>query len=485
MIEVIGVKFKSGGKMYYFAPGNLNPAEGSYVVVETARGPECGEVAARRHAVQDESITAPLKPILRLATDEDMQILEKNRAYMTEAFHICQERIEARNLPMHLVDVECGFDSNKLIFYFTAESRVDFRELVKDLATAFHVRIELRQIGDRDEAKLLGGLGICGREFCCKGYLNNFQPISIKMAKEQGLALNPTKISGACGRLMCCLRYESPVYEELIKLTPKIGSTVILPGEIPVRAYVMEANLVTGVLRVKPENSDVPISVHRDTVERLQDASRRMTREDLREKKTIPAKPETPAPKQDAAEQPVQPEKPEKPERPERPQRPPRPQRAEQSGERRQNAERPQRPPRPQNKPENRQETNAAASHAAPQRSQAPQNSTAALHPEFGKNRQRAAAPQQAPKPAHRPAPAFDDMDFTEHRAVVEDPARAAEQRQERRNQEKQQGESGENRRYRRPNNRRYPNHRGGNHQNRGNRPQGGEKPSGGGQSEG
>ena len=132
MIEVIGVKFKSGGKMYYFAPGNLNPAEGSYVVVETARGPECGEVAARRHAVQDESITAPLKPILRLATDEDMQILEKNRAYMTEAFHICQERIEARNLPMHLVDVECGFDSNKLIFYFTAESRVDFRELVKD-----------------------------------------------------------------------------------------------------------------------------------------------------------------------------------------------------------------------------------------------------------------------------------------------------------------------------------------------------------------
>lgn len=226
MIEVIGVKFKSGGKMYYFAPGNLNPAEGSYVVVETARGPECGEVAARRHAVQDESITAPLKPILRLATAEDMQILEKNRAYMAEAFRVCQERIEARNLPMHLVDVECGFDSNKLIFYFTAESRVDFRELVKDLALAFHVRIELRQIGDRDEAKLLGGLGICGREFCCKGYLNNFQPISIKMAKEQGLALNPTKISGACGRLMCCLKNEEETYEELNKTLPHVGDEV-------------------------------------------------------------------------------------------------------------------------------------------------------------------------------------------------------------------------------------------------------------------
>ena len=469
MIEVIGVKFKSGGKMYYFAPGNLNPAEGSYVVVETARGPECGEVAARRHAVQDDSITAPLKPILRLATDEDMQILEKNRAYMAEAFRVCQERIEARALPMHLVDVECGFDSNKLIFYFTAESRVDFRELVKDLATAFHVRIELRQIGDRDEAKLLGGLGICGREFCCKGYLNNFQPISIKMAKEQGLALNPTKISGACGRLMCCLRYESPVYEELIKLTPKVGSTVILPGDYPVRAYVMEANLVTGMLRVKPENSDMPVTVSRDAVERLQDASRRMTKEDLREKKPLPVKPE--AEKLPAAkpEQPqVQAEKPEKPEKQDKPERP-RPRRSERrtDTERQPNAERQQRAPRPQ------KQDNAA-----------PQN-TASLHPEFGENRQRAAAEQPAPQPVRHAALLPDDMDFTEHRAVVENPERAAGQRQERRNQERQQGEGNENRRFRRPNNRRYPNHRGGSHQNRGNRPQGGEKPSGGGQNEG
>jgi cell fate regulator YaaT (PSP1 superfamily) len=185
MIEVIGVKFKSGGKMYYFAPGDLNPAEGSYVVVETARGPECGEVAARRHAVQDESITAPLKPILRLATEEDMQILEKNRAYMAEAMRVCEERIAARELPMRLVDVECGFDSNKLIFYFTAESRVDFRELVKDLALAFHVRIELRQIGDRDEAKLLGGLGICGREFWAISIISS--PSRSKWQRSRGL----------------------------------------------------------------------------------------------------------------------------------------------------------------------------------------------------------------------------------------------------------------------------------------------------------
>ena len=453
MIEVIGVKFKSGGKMYYFEPGNLNPAEGSYVVVETARGPECGEVAARRHAVADDSITAPLKPILRLATDEDMAILEKNRAYMADAMRICQERIDARNLPMRLVDVECGFDSNKLIFYFTAESRVDFRELVKDLALAFHVRIELRQIGDRDEAKLLGGLGICGREFCCKGYLNSFQPISIKMAKEQGLALNPTKISGTCGRLMCCLRYESPVYEELIKLTPKVGSTVILPAEvtgtIPVRAYVMETNLVTGNLRVKPENSDVPTTVHRDQVERLQDASRRMTREDLRDKRNQPEKADT-AQKKDAPDQKQEHPKQERPQKPMKPQQKP----AEEK------AAAPERPA--QEKPVQPK----TAAPAAPQ-----QAAASALHPEFGENRQqKTAAP--APKPAQRSSAGTaltDDMDFTEHRAVVEHPERTAEQPQsaQRQNPQKQ---NDPNRRFRKPyyNNRRNPNQRGsGNHPHR------------------
>ncbi len=447
MIEVIGVKFKSGGKMYYFAPGDLNPAEGSYVVVETARGPECGEVAARRHAVQDESVTAPLKPILRLATEEDMQILEKNRAYMAEAMRVCQERIDARNLPMHLVDVECGFDSNKLIFYFTAESRVDFRELVKDLALAFHVRIELRQIGDRDEAKLLGGLGICGREFCCKGYLNNFQPISIKMAKEQGLALNPTKISGACGRLMCCLRYESPVYEELIKLTPKVGSTVILPGEPPVRAYVMEANLVTGNLRVKPENSDVPMTVHRDAVERLQDASRRMTKDDLREKRNQPAQEKTDTQtKREAAPQKSD---------------APRAERQHAPKQQKSNEEKPARPQKPH--PEKQQP------EKQPEKPQE-KPSNAGLYAEFGEMRQQKTAPQ--PKPVSHPAAPLDDLDFTEHRAVVEHPERAAEQPQ------KKSGEG--QRRYHRPNNRRNPNHRPhnnaprGNHQN-GGKPQGGE----------
>lgn len=426
MIEVIGVKFKSGGKMYYFAPGDLNPAEGSYVVVETARGPECGEVAARRHAVSDDSVTAPLKPILRLATPEDMEILEKNRAYMAEAMRVCEERIAARELPMHLVDVECGFDSNKLIFYFTAESRVDFRELVKDLALAFHVRIELRQIGDRDEAKLLGGLGICGREFCCKGYLNNFQPISIKMAKEQGLALNPTKISGACGRLMCCLRYESPVYEELIKLTPKVGSTVLLPGEPQVRAYVMEANLVTGNLRVKPENSDVPMTVHRDNVERLQDISRRMTKDDLRDKRTLAAKSEQPK-KSDAAQKQAQQQK-------------------------------------PQAAAKHAAEKAQGAAKSAPEKTQSPR-----LHTEFGENRQqKSAAPQQ---PARTVAAPLADMDLTEHRAVVEHPERAAQNQQ---NAESRQKAGEGNRRPHRPNNRRYQNHR---------RPQGDKKPQGGAQS--
>ncbi|MBQ3941095.1 MAG: stage 0 sporulation protein [Oscillospiraceae bacterium] len=416
MVEIIGVKFKSSGKLYFFAPGDLNPAEGTYVVVETARGPECGEVAARRHAVSEDSITAPLKPILRIATDADLEILEKNRAFMKEAMQFCERCIEARSLPMRLVDVECGFDSNKLIFYFTAESRVDFRELVKDLAQQFHMRIELRQIGDRDETKLLGGLGICGREFCCKGYLSNFQPISIKMAKEQGLALNPTKISGACGRLMCCLRYESPVYEELIKLTPKVGSTVLLPGDPPIRAYVMEANLVTGNLRVKPENSDTPVTVSRDDVERLQDASRRMTKEDLREKR------------EPAAAQPVKVKKQEKPDkaekgekaasektegRAERPQRPARQSRsAKQHAERTERTERTERAERPER-----------AERAERTERRTESGSAAALRPEFGENRQQRTAPAERPAPAHRSAaPMLDD--FTEHRAVVEHPER-------------------------------------------------------------
>ena len=409
MTEIIGVKFKSSGKVYSFSPGDLNPAEGSYVVVETARGQECGEVASRRHAVPDESLTTPLKPILRIATDEDMQILERNKQYMADAFKICEERIQKRELPMRLVDVECGFDSNKLIFYFTAESRVDFRELVKDLASTFHVRIELRQIGDRDEAKLLGGLGICGREFCCKGYLSDFQPITIKMAKEQGLALNPTKISGTCGRLMCCLRYESPVYEELMRFTPKVGSTVLIQKDPPVRAYVMEANLITGKLRVKPENAEMPITVDREDVERLQDMTRRMTKDDLKRdngnKSNTPSKP--PATNLNAAEQNSELDEEEiiRSEEPNNLQEQPeanapkqRPQRQNNNNRNRQNP-RENRPPRPQQqKPADEATT----------------ETTNALYSEFGETRQN--KPQQTTVP-HTPIN-MDEFDFTEHRAA-------------------------------------------------------------------
>ena len=202
-----------------------------------------------------------------------------------EAFKICEEKIAFRKLKMCLVDVECTFDNNKLLFYFTAENRVDFRDLVKDLAAVFRTRIELRQIGVRDEAKILGGLGICGREFCCKGYMGDFQPVSIKMAKEQGLSLNPTKISGTCGRLMCCLKNEQNVYEELLKITPKAGAIVVTPeGD---KGRVEEVNLITGKLRVKTEKSEVPVTLDRNDVKLLKDAEIRVNREELKALKNL------------------------------------------------------------------------------------------------------------------------------------------------------------------------------------------------------
>lgn len=255
MTEIIGVRFKSAGKVYYFSPDGMKLDEGSLVIVETARGVECGEVVMTNRMVEDGKITAPLKAIIRQANHQDLKILEQNKAKEENAFRICQEKIAVHKLDMKLVDVECTFDNNKLLFYFTAETRVDFRELVKDLAAVFRTRIELRQIGVRDEAKILGGLGICGRPFCCKGFLGEFQPVSIKMAKEQGLSLNPTKISGTCGRLMCCLKYEQDCYEELLKTTPKVGAYV---STEKFKGYVEEVNLITGKLKVKPEKSDEP-----------------------------------------------------------------------------------------------------------------------------------------------------------------------------------------------------------------------------------
>ncbi|MCM1330390.1 MAG: stage 0 sporulation family protein [Ruminococcus sp.] len=279
MTEIIGVRFKTAGKVYYFSPGKAKVSEGTLVIVETARGVECGEVVMPNKKVEDDKITAPLKPIIRVVTSQDMKIIEQNKVKEQNAFKICQEKILNHKLDMKLVDVECTFDNNKLLFYFTAETRVDFRELVKDLASVFRTRIELRQIGVRDEAKILGGMGICGREFCCKGFLGEFQPVSIKMAKEQGLSLNPTKISGTCGRLMCCLKYEQESYDFLLKSTPKVGAYVKTPD---FKGTVEEVNLLTGKLKVKPEKSDDPsVIFDKSEVTVIKDGKIRIEKEEL------------------------------------------------------------------------------------------------------------------------------------------------------------------------------------------------------------
>lgn len=280
MAVIIGVRFKSVGKIYYFSPEKLTVKSGSRVIVETSRGIECGEVVMSNREIPDKDISAPLKPVIRIATEKDLKIVEQNRKKEEDAFKICQEKIIVHKLDMKLVDVECTFDNNKLLFYFTAENRVDFRELVKDLASVFRTRIELRQIGVRDEAKMLGGLGICGREFCCSGFIGEFQPVSIKMAKEQGLSLNPTKISGTCGRLMCCLKYEQEAYEDLLKTTPKLNAYV----ETPIgRGYVEEVNLITGKLKVKPEKSDAAATVFsKEDVKLIKDSEIKLNRDEIK-----------------------------------------------------------------------------------------------------------------------------------------------------------------------------------------------------------
>ena len=226
MIKVVGVRFKKAGKIYYFDPSDMNIQKDTYVVVETARGIEFGECVIGIKEISEDDIVAPLKSVLRIATEEDITKHFKNKDKEKDAFEICLKKIQEHGLTMKLIDVEYTFDNNKVIFYFTADGRVDFRELVKDLATIFKTRIELRQIGVRDEAKMLGGLGPCGRTLCCSTFLGDFASVSIKMAKEQNLSLNPTKISGICGRLMCCLNYEQSTYEDIRKRMPKVGSIV-------------------------------------------------------------------------------------------------------------------------------------------------------------------------------------------------------------------------------------------------------------------
>ena len=236
MTRVIGVRFRPAGKIYYFAPGKFHIRQGGKVIVETARGIEFGTVVAGPKEVKDEEVMQPLKSVIRIATEEDKRAEEKNREKEKEAFEICLEKIRKHNLDMKLINAEYTFDNNKVLFYFTADGRIDFRELVKDLAAVFRTRIELRQIGVRDETKIRGGIGICGRPLCCHTYLSEFAPVSIKMAKEQNLSLNPTKISGVCGRLMCCLTNEEETYEELNSRLPAIGDTVTtnegLRGEV-------------------------------------------------------------------------------------------------------------------------------------------------------------------------------------------------------------------------------------------------------------
>ena len=280
MAEVIGVRFKNVGKVYYFDPVGLSFSVGQRVIVETARWVECGQVVLKNREVDDESLVSPLKPVMRLATEEDLAVVEQNHEKEKQAFAICQEKIEKHKLVMKLVDVEYTFDNNKILFYFTADGRVDFRELVKDLASVFRTRIELRQIGVRDESKMLGGLGVCGRPFCCSSYLGEFQPVSIKMAKEQGLSLNPTKISGTCGRLMCCLKYEQEAYEDLLKITPKVGAVVKTPDG---KGTVADVNLLTGMLSVRMEADPDGVlhSFHRSVVNVLKDGRIRVDRSEI------------------------------------------------------------------------------------------------------------------------------------------------------------------------------------------------------------
>ena len=226
MTKVIGVRFRTAGKIYFFAPGKFEIKQGSHVIVETSRGIEYGRVVSGPKEVKDDDVVQPLKSVIRLASDQDRKVVEKNKQKEKDAFKICQEKIRKHGLEMKLVDVEYTFDGNKILFYFTADGRIDFRELVKDLAAVFRTRIELRQIGVRDETKIKGGIGICGRPLCCSTYLTEFSAVSIKMAKEQNLSLNPTKISGVCGRLMCCLTNEEETYEQLNSQLPSVGDTV-------------------------------------------------------------------------------------------------------------------------------------------------------------------------------------------------------------------------------------------------------------------
>ena len=257
-VEVVDIQFRQGQKVYYFDPAGHTCSQGDHVIIDTARGPEYGICAGGNHRIPEKDVVAPLRSVLRLATAEDEKIVARNRAEEKRAFEICQQKVAEHGLDMQLVSAEYAFDGSKILFFFTADERVDFRELVKNLASIFHTRIELRQIGVRDKAKMVGGLGICGRPFCCASFLDDFQPVSIKMAKTQNLSLNPTKISGTCGRLMCCLKYEQDAYEDLLRNAPKMDSFVDTPEG---RGTVVEVDLLRSRVKVRMEDAPETISV--------------------------------------------------------------------------------------------------------------------------------------------------------------------------------------------------------------------------------
>lgn len=286
MAEVVGVRFKEVGKVYYFDPDGHSLKKGDMVIVETARGVECGEVAMENRDVSEEEIVKPLKKLVRVATDEDIDKVKENKKKEKEAFEICEKKILKHGLDMKLVDIEYTFDNSKILFYFTADGRVDFRELVKDLASVFHTRIELRQIGVRDESKMLGGIGICGRPFCCSSFLGDFQPVTVKMAKEQGLSLNPTKISGTCGRLMCCLKYEQNAYDHLLRITPKTGAIVETPEG---RGKVVDVNLLRGIVKVQLDKKvdAAPAAYDRRDVKVIRDKKIQVEKDELEALKDI------------------------------------------------------------------------------------------------------------------------------------------------------------------------------------------------------
>ena len=285
-VRVVDIQFRPGQKIYYFDPAGIACKQGDHVIIDTARGPEFGYCTSGIHSISAKDVVSPLRNVVRIANEQDEKKAEENQKIEKKAFEICLEKIREQGLDMQLVSAECSFDGSKLLFFFTADERVDFRDLVKSLAGEFHTRIELRQIGVRDKAKMVGGLGICGRPFCCASFLDDFQPVSIKMAKTQNLSLNPTKISGTCGRLMCCLKYEQEAYLDLLRTTPKVNAVVSTPDG---KGVVIDQNLLTGKLTVRlDKNPDAAPGIYKvKDVKIIRDGQIKVNKKEIEEFKKL------------------------------------------------------------------------------------------------------------------------------------------------------------------------------------------------------